>query len=286
MQRWRVLAPMGVGVRRALRRGLAVSACTGQPRLAHISAADVSRRMRPAALDVPTDGHRHFVGCETGRVAAPPRSVRCWWRPEDGYQLRAGATRRVIELLDYIRDRRAEIYRQSFATIRAEAGPFAVPGTDGRARVVGAADPHLRTGRRLPKHIAFQRWTVVRQEPTPQLVAGRARCCVIRRWSPAGITKSQAACRQRGWCRWSPTPERGRFWPTAPARTRSARRGSTCGADPARWGRWWAIGKTRPHRVVSGLLELVDDGAPTPGPRCWGGPRSGSSVSAAVKNRS
>jgi precorrin-3B synthase len=64
----RVLAPMGL-VFDEHSPWLSVSACTGSPGCEH-SAADV-RADATAALDDPTDGHRHFVGCERA-CGSPP----------------------------------------------------------------------------------------------------------------------------------------------------------------------------------------------------------------------
>jgi precorrin-3B synthase len=79
----RVLAPMGL-VFDEHSPWLAVSACTGRPGCAH-SAADV-RADATAALDVPTDGHRHFVGCE--RACGSPPVGEVLVATGDGYQLR------------------------------------------------------------------------------------------------------------------------------------------------------------------------------------------------------
>jgi precorrin-3B synthase len=79
----RVLAPMGL-VFDEHSPWLAVSACTGSPGCAH-SAADV-RADATAALDVPTDGHRHFVGCE--RACGSPPVGEVLVATGDGYQLR------------------------------------------------------------------------------------------------------------------------------------------------------------------------------------------------------
>jgi precorrin-3B synthase len=79
----RVLAPMGL-VFDENSPWLAVSACTGSPGCEH-SAADV-RADATAALDVPTDGHRHFVGCE--RACGSPSAGEVLVATEDGYQLR------------------------------------------------------------------------------------------------------------------------------------------------------------------------------------------------------
>ncbi|MDT5208658.1 MAG: precorrin-3B synthase [Mycobacterium sp.] len=79
----RVLAPMGL-VFDEHSPWLAVSACTGSPGCEH-SAADV-RADATAALDVPTDGHRHFVGCE--RACGSPPVGEVLVATGDGYQLR------------------------------------------------------------------------------------------------------------------------------------------------------------------------------------------------------
>jgi precorrin-3B synthase len=79
----RMLAPMGL-VFDEHSPWLAVSACTGSPGCAH-SAADV-RADATAALDVPKDGHRHFVGCE--RACGSPPVGEVLVATGDGYQLR------------------------------------------------------------------------------------------------------------------------------------------------------------------------------------------------------
>jgi precorrin-3B synthase len=79
----RVLAPMGL-VFDEHSPWLAVSACTGSPGCEH-SAADV-RADATAALDVPADGHRHFVGCE--RACGSPPVGEVLVATGDGYQLR------------------------------------------------------------------------------------------------------------------------------------------------------------------------------------------------------
>jgi precorrin-3B synthase len=79
----RVLAPMGL-VFDEHSPWLTVSACTGSPGCEH-SAADV-RADATAALDVPTDGHRHFVGCE--RACGSPPIGEVLVATGDGYQLR------------------------------------------------------------------------------------------------------------------------------------------------------------------------------------------------------
>src|SRR5882757_10271352 len=80
----RVLAPLGL-VFDADSPWLEVSACTGSPGCAH-SAADV-RADATAALDVPADGHRHFVGCE--RACGSPPVGEVLVATGDGYRLRA-----------------------------------------------------------------------------------------------------------------------------------------------------------------------------------------------------
>jgi precorrin-3B synthase len=79
----RVLAPMGL-VFDEHSPWLAVSACTGSPGCVH-SAADV-RADATAALDVPADGHRHFVGCE--RACGSPPAGEVLVATGDGYRLR------------------------------------------------------------------------------------------------------------------------------------------------------------------------------------------------------
>ena len=79
----RVLAPMGL-VFDENSPWLAVSACTGSPGCEH-SAADV-RADATAALDEPTDGNRHFVGCE--RACGSPPAGEVLVATGDGYRLR------------------------------------------------------------------------------------------------------------------------------------------------------------------------------------------------------
>jgi precorrin-3B synthase len=80
----RVLAPMGL-VFDENSRWLSVSACTGSPGCEH-SAADV-RADATAALDLPADGHRHFVGCD--RACGSPLTGQVLVATGDGYQPRA-----------------------------------------------------------------------------------------------------------------------------------------------------------------------------------------------------
>jgi precorrin-3B synthase len=82
----RVLAPMGL-VFDEKSPWLAVSACTGSPGCEH-SAANV-RADATAALDGPTDGHRHFVGCE--RACGSPAVGEVLVATRDGYQPRTRA---------------------------------------------------------------------------------------------------------------------------------------------------------------------------------------------------
>jgi precorrin-3B synthase len=79
----RVLAPMDL-VFDETSPWLSVSACTGRPGCQH-SAADV-RADATAAVDDPTDGHRHFVGCE--RACGSPPAGDVLVATGDGYQLR------------------------------------------------------------------------------------------------------------------------------------------------------------------------------------------------------
>jgi len=80
----RVLAPMGL-VFDENSPWLSVSACTGSPGCEH-SAADV-RADATAALDLPADGHRHFVGCD--RACGSPLTGQVLVATGDGYQPRA-----------------------------------------------------------------------------------------------------------------------------------------------------------------------------------------------------
>jgi precorrin-3B synthase len=79
----RVLPPLGL-VFDDNSRWLAVSACTGSPGCGH-SAADV-RADATAALDEPSDGHRHFVGCE--RACGSPPAGEVLVATGDGYRPR------------------------------------------------------------------------------------------------------------------------------------------------------------------------------------------------------
>ena len=79
----RVLAPMGL-VFDENSPWLSVSACTGSPGCEH-SAADV-RADATAALDLPADGHRHFVGCD--RACGSPLAGQVLVATRDGYRLR------------------------------------------------------------------------------------------------------------------------------------------------------------------------------------------------------
>ena len=124
----RVLAPMGL-VFDENSPWLGISACTGSPGCEH-SAADV----RADADAGRGRGQRARTGISSAASgpAAAHRPAKCWWRPETDTGC-AARTRRVSGVLDYIRDA-AEIYRQSFATIRAEADLSRFP--DDVARVV------------------------------------------------------------------------------------------------------------------------------------------------------
>jgi precorrin-3B synthase len=77
----RVLAPLGL-VFDENSPWLNVSACTGSPGCAH-SAADV-RADAARSLDVPSAGHRHFVGCE--RACGSPRAGEVLLATGDGYR--------------------------------------------------------------------------------------------------------------------------------------------------------------------------------------------------------
>jgi precorrin-3B synthase len=79
----RVLAPMGL-VFDENSPWLSVSACTGSPGCEH-SLADV-RADAAAAVDEPTSGHRHFVGCE--RACGSPAAGEVLVATGDGYRLR------------------------------------------------------------------------------------------------------------------------------------------------------------------------------------------------------
>jgi precorrin-3B synthase len=79
----RVLAPLGL-VFDENSPWLSVSACTGSPGCEH-SAADV-RADAAAAVDEPSHGHRHFVGCE--RACGSPLVGDVLIATADGYRLR------------------------------------------------------------------------------------------------------------------------------------------------------------------------------------------------------
>jgi precorrin-3B synthase len=81
----RVLAPMGL-VFDENSPWLSVSACTGSPGCEH-SLADV-RADAAAAVDEPTSGHRHFVGCE--RACGSPAAGEVLVATGDGYHPRLG----------------------------------------------------------------------------------------------------------------------------------------------------------------------------------------------------
>ncbi|HEX3545947.1 MAG TPA: precorrin-3B synthase [Mycobacterium sp.] len=80
----RVLAPLGL-VFDANSPWLSVSACTGSPGCEH-SAADV-RADAAAAVNEPSAGHRHFVGCE--RACGSPLAGTVLIATADGYRLRS-----------------------------------------------------------------------------------------------------------------------------------------------------------------------------------------------------
>jgi precorrin-3B synthase len=79
----RVLAPLGL-VFDENSPWLSLSACTGSPGCEH-SAADV-RADAAAAVDEPSPGHRHFVGCE--RACGSPLVGEVLIATGDGYRLR------------------------------------------------------------------------------------------------------------------------------------------------------------------------------------------------------
>jgi precorrin-3B synthase len=80
----RVLAPLGL-VFDANSPWLSVSACTGSPGCER-SAADV-RADAAAAVNEPSAGHRHFVGCE--RACGSPLAGAVLIATADGYRLRS-----------------------------------------------------------------------------------------------------------------------------------------------------------------------------------------------------
>ncbi|MGE0219543.1 precorrin-3B synthase [Mycolicibacterium sp.] len=79
----RVLAPMGL-VFDEKSPWLSVSACTGSPGCAH-TGTDV-RAAATAAVHDPTDGHRHFVGCE--RACGSPAGGAVLVATGDGFRVR------------------------------------------------------------------------------------------------------------------------------------------------------------------------------------------------------
>ena len=173
-------------------------------------------------------------------------------------------------MLDYIRDA-AEIYRQSFATIRAEADLSRFP--DDVARVVvrlihtcGQVD--------VADHVAFiAEWST---RAHAALAAGAPVLCDSSMVA-AGITAAPAARRQRGGVagRRSPRPGVG-----------GANRQHRSAAGVELWadrlgGAVVAIGNA--PTALFRLLELIDDGAPVPA-AVLGGPVG--FVGSAQSNRS
>ena len=130
-------------------------------------------------------GERAPIGISSAASgpAAAHRPVRCWSRRETDTGC-AASTRRVSGVLDYIRDA-AEIYRQSFATIRAEADLSRFP--DDVARVVvrlihtcGQVD--------VAEHVAFSDDVVAKTHAA--LAAGAPVLCDSSMVA-AGITRSR-----------------------------------------------------------------------------------------------
>ena len=154
-------------------------------------------------------------------------------------------------MLDYLRDA-AEIYRQSFAAIRAEADLTRFP--DDVARVVvrlihtcGQVD--------VAEHVAYTDDVVAR---VGAALNGGAPVLCDSSMVAAGITTLAAARRQRGGVA-GRRSARGRAGRT-PARTRSA-------AGVELWtdrlaGAVLAIGNA--PTALFRLLELIDEGAPPP----------------------
>ena len=152
----------------------------------------------------------------------------------------------------YVRDG-AEIYRRSFATIRAEAdlvGPAA-----GRRPGRGPDDPRLRAGRPRRRHRLHPR----RRRGRPRRRCGPARrSCATRRWSPPAspargcprTTRWSARCATRG--------------------SRRSRRGSGTTRSAAALELWRdrldgavvAIGNA--PTALFHLLDMIDAGAPRP----------------------
>ena len=153
-------------------------------------------------------------------------------------------------MLDYIRDA-AEIYRQSFATIRAEADLSRFP--DDVARVVvrlihtcGQVD--------VAEHVAYSEDVVAKTHAAPPQAR---RCCAIRRWWRPGSPGPGCPPTTR-WCRWSPTTGPP-TWPPASAPPARPPRWS-CGPTVSAGG---AGDRQRADRPVP-AAGTVDDGAPTP----------------------
>ena len=140
----------------------------------------------------------------------------------------------------------AEIYRQSFATIRAEADLSRFP--DDVARRRGADDPHLRAGRPHRPHRIHRR----RRGPRAPHWRRARRCCATRRWWPPA---SRAAARgQRGGVAGRRSARRRPGGPLGTTRSAAA---VELWADRL-GGAVLAIGNA--PTALFRLLELLDDG--------------------------
>ena len=137
----------------------------------------------------PADGHRHFVGCERACGSQPAGEVLVSNRRRIPAAYRAP---RRVSGCSTTSATRAEIYRQSFATIRAEADLSRFP--DDVARVVvrlihtcGQVD--------VAEHVAFSDDVVAKTHAA--LAAGAPVLCDSSMVA-AGHHEVPAACRQRG----------------------------------------------------------------------------------------
>ena len=152
-------------------------------------------------------------------------------------------------MLDCIRDP-AEIYRQSFAAIRAEADLTGFPDDVARV-VVRSSTP---AGRSMSPSTSPSLTTSSRAR-APHCEAA-PRCCAIRRWWPPESPPRGCPPTTRS-CHWSPTRERlsGRPSQHHPL---GGRRGALRHGCPARY--WPSATHPPPCR----LLELIDEGISAP----------------------
>ncbi len=156
-------------------------------------------------------------------------------------------------MIEYVRDG-AEIYRRSFATIRAEADLAGLPADVAQVAVrmihaCGMVDLVERP-RVLPR----------RGDRRPQGAARAARrSCATHRWSPSGITRKRLPADNEVLCtlRDPRVPGAGRASSAPPA----ARPRWSCGATGSA-GAVVAIGNA--PTALFRLLELIEAGAPRP----------------------